>query len=199
MGKLLPLVIVLLFGSTLLWFGTDGFRAFTSEGARRVDIVSNPRQVPDIQLEDQNGQTFSMADLAGKTVLMTFFYARCTDVCPELQDHLHKVAEMLPPGRLGKDIVLLSVSFDPNYDDEQVLHEYALRFEAQAPTWRIARVADKEQLKQLLNRFGVVVIPVENGEFEHNDAIYIVNKEQKLTHIFDYTADRSIAEAALAS
>jgi protein SCO1/2 len=44
-----------------------------------------------------------------------------------------------------------------------------------------------------LDRFGVIVIPDEYGNFAHNSAFYLVNPEGRLIEVMDYTL---IEEAA---
>ena len=51
-------------GGALLWRGTDGFRALTSEAARRRAIAASPRAVPVVELEDQDGRPFTLAALS---------------------------------------------------------------------------------------------------------------------------------------
>ncbi len=39
-------------------------------------------QLPDVQLQDQDGHQFSLASLAGTPRLIGMFYSSCTDICP---------------------------------------------------------------------------------------------------------------------
>ena len=62
---------------TLLAVGTDGFRALTSEQARRNAIARAPRGLPDVALEDQSGRPFTLAAYRGRPVAVNFVYTRC--------------------------------------------------------------------------------------------------------------------------
>jgi len=48
-------------GGALLWRGTDGFRAFTTEQARRLAVATHPRALPAVALDDQDGRPFTLA------------------------------------------------------------------------------------------------------------------------------------------
>jgi len=179
-------VMVSLLGMVALWAGTDGFHAYTSEGALRYSIAKHPVRLPDVTLQDQNGNRFSLASLGGKHVLFTFFYARCGDVCPALETQFKRVIDGISESYKGKDIVFLSVSFDPEHDDPDTLKHVADYYQADGANWRIVTVPDREQLQTLLTVCNVVAIPNKQDGYEHNAAIYAMDREQKLTHIFDY-------------
>lgn len=68
MRSILSVSLVFIVGISLLWSGTDGFRAFTSEGARRLAVQNVPRELPQIQLEDQNGKAFTLQEMKGRLV-----------------------------------------------------------------------------------------------------------------------------------
>ena len=52
--------------------------------------------------------------------------------------------------------------------------------------WRMARIKDQEELQSLLDEFGVIVIPDEYGNFAHNSAFYLVDKQGTLLEVMDY-------------
>src|SRR6516165_5497530 len=60
------LVVVFVFGA-VLWEGTDGLRAFTAEGARRLSVTEQPRPVPAVRLNRSEG-TSEMARFVGTKV-----------------------------------------------------------------------------------------------------------------------------------
>lgn len=193
MRTLLATAAVVVVGITTLWFGTDGFRAFTAEGARRLAVQQQPRDVPVAQLQDQKGERFSLSDYEGKLVLVQFIYTRCPALCTVLGANFQSIQHALPAEALERKIRLLSISFDRR-DRIVELKDYARRYRADAHVWRVARLADEGQLRPLLEAFGVVVIPNTFGGFEHNAAIHLVDRHGRLAAIFDYDMPAAVSE-----
>lgn len=183
MRSVLAVLAVLLFGTASLWAGTDGFRAFTAESARRLAVREHPRALPDVLLQDAGGRDFRLRDYRGQRVLVEFIYTRCTTLCTVLGSSFQRVYRTAPE----RDVKLVSISFDPA-DTLTDLRDYARRYGADGRRWRVARVADPERLKALLRAAGVVVIPDGYGGFQHNAAIQMIDRRGRLARIFDENA-----------
>ena len=180
-------------------WATDGFRAFTAESARRVEVLRHPRPIPPLVFEDQQGRAFTLADFRGRQLALEFIYVRCDSVCRSLGAAFKQISDTLPAGALGRDIALLSISFDPLNDDVAALREWAARQGADGEHWRVARPRDPAQTAALLHAFGVVVIPDGLGGYEHNAAIHLLDRSGRLVRISDIEAPRDfIAAPALA-
>lgn len=192
-NNLISMIIVLLFGFGLFFIGTDGFSAYTAETARTNKLIEQQPKFPDVILEDSKAKEYSFSSFEGKYVMLTFIYTACSDVCPQLEKNLSQVYDAIPEKYVGEDIVFLSLSFDPTRDDPEVLDRYRQAFGSDGETWRMARINDEEELEALLNAFGVIVIPDENGHFAHNAAFYLVNPDGHLVDVMDY---EKIDEAA---
>ncbi|MBN8203673.1 SCO family protein [Bacillus sp. NTK034] len=186
-------LLILVFGVVLFYIGTDGFQAFTAETARINQLMDDKPQFPDVTLEDNNGRIFSFSEFEEKYVFITFLYTSCGTVCPELEVNMSEVYKRTPEEYIGNDIQFLSISFDPERDDPETLDTYRKAFGSDGETWRMARIPDQQELKSLLDGFGVVVIPDEYGNFAHNSAFYLVNPKGQLVEVMDYTL---IEEAA---
>ncbi|SHG22060.1 SCO family protein [Ornithinibacillus halophilus] len=189
----IAIIFVILFGFSLFFFGTDGFQAFTAESARTNKLIEEKPKFPEVILEDSNERTYPISEFEGKYIFITFMYTACTDVCPELEMNMLGVYKQIPEKYIGEDIVFLSISFDPERDDPATLTKYRGYFESDGETWRMARINDQEQLDELLEEFGVIVIPDEYGNFAHNSAFYLVDREGYLEDVMDY---KNIDEAA---
>jgi protein SCO1 len=195
----ISLLLVLLFGFVLFYVGTDGFRAFTAESARRYELTVSKPTLPPVTLEDSRGQTFSLNEFAkGKYLFLTFMYTSCTTVCPILEMNMAEVNHLIPSKYLGKDIVFLSISFDPARDDPKKLAEYSTRFKSDGESWRMARIKDQGELDKVLKKLGVIVIPDGNGNFTHNTAFYLIGKDGHLLKVMDFTKTNEAANTIAA-
>ncbi len=191
MRAAIALATVAALGAGVLWWGTDGLRAFTSEGARRLDIAAAPRLLSDAALYDQTGAQLHLADYRGAPIVLEFIYTTCPDICLSLGTAFEQLDRMLP-----RTARLLSVSFDPA-DDVERLDWFAGRYGAVAPRWRVAGIADTDMRTTLLRRAGVVVVPDGYGGFVHNAGLYLVDARGRLTAVFDLE-DVAGVQAALA-
>lgn len=186
MRNFILILVFSLIGAATLWAGTDGFHTYTFEGARRYAIEKQPRDLPDVVLQDQNGNQFALSSFQGKYILFTFFYIQCGDLCPVLEAQFKKVVAAIPESAKDKDITFLSISFDPEHDDSMALEHYAEELQVDGIHWQVVTIPDDKQLKEIMKVCGVVAIPNPQGGYEHNAAIYTADRQMRLTHIFDY-------------
>ena len=127
---------------------------------------------------------------------MDFIYTRCQTVCIALGNSFQSLQETLLKRGLQDQIGLLSISFDPEHDDAQALKRYQHRFRIDERVWQVLSLKDFKDRQNLLNTFGIMVIPAPLDEFEHNAAFHIVNKNY-LYQIIDINQAEKALEAAL--
>ena len=91
-----------------------------------TDIV-----LPDAVLLTQDGVEVSLKSdvVGGRIVVMDFVYTTCTTVCPVLSATFRQVQNKLGD-RLGGEVVMVSISVDPNRDTPARLKKYAERLGA---------------------------------------------------------------------
>src|SRR5699024_3295927 len=139
-------------------------------------------------LEDSKGRLYLIEDLQqDKYLFITFMYTNCATVCPQLERNMQEVYHKLPDTIIEEDIQFLSISFDTWNDDPSTLKKYRSYFDSDGETWRMARVNDDQELNLLLDQLGVIVIPDEYGNFQHNTAFYLINPDGNLIDVMDYT------------
>ena len=70
--------------------------------------------VPDFELTDQASRPVVLSTLKGKVVAVTFIYTRCPlpDYCPRMIANFRAVRDRFA-ARMDRDLVLLTISFDP--------------------------------------------------------------------------------------
>lgn len=187
--------VIAIAGLLVLSNATDGFRALTSEGARRLAVVSAPRPVPGTPLIDMNGQLIALRGEPGELILAEFIYTMCPTVCTALGESFALLQRQLASRGLSRRVRLVSVSFDLAHDDLPALREYAARYGADGRTWTIARPRDEAELRALLDAFGVIVIPDGVGGYVHNAGISLLDNKGQLRAIYDLGEEHSILAA----
>ncbi|WP_121615590.1 SCO family protein [Virgibacillus halodenitrificans] len=192
--NLIAIFLVILFGISLFYVGTDGFKAYTAETARTNKLMEEKPELPLVTLEDSNKRSYSFSEFEGKYVLMTFIYTSCTDVCLQLEVNAAEVYNSIPQKYIGEDIVFLSISFDPAIDTPDQLDKYRSYFKSDGETWRMARIPNQKELDTVLEELGVIVIPDGNGNFTHNSAFYLAGPDGKLLEVMDYKKTEEAAK-----
>ncbi len=82
------------------------------------------------QLTTRSGATLNLRDVIGDRIaVVDFIFTSCTTICPINSQILSVVQDALGP-RLGSDVVLVSISTDPETDSPERLAEFAARYGA---------------------------------------------------------------------
>jgi protein SCO1/2 len=186
MRTVAPVALACILGISALYAGTDGFQAFTSEQARRLAALRAPQAPPHVVLEDQDGRRFALSDFKGKVVLVDFVYTHCRSLCRVAGAQLGAILRKLESGGLQREVMIVTISFDPLRDTPQALRAHAVRLGADPAHWRLARPVDPAQLESLLQAFGIVAVPDGTGEFQHNGAVHVLARDGRLSAIYDY-------------
>lgn len=188
-------VALVLAGAALLAGATDGFRAFTSEAARRVAVHERPVMVPPVALETQTGDRINLAELRGKWLLVDFIYTRCQTLCLSLGSEFARMEDELAGPIASGRVRLLSVSFDPSNDSPRELAAYLERNRHRGTGWLAARPTDEAGLAELKRRFGVTVVPDGLGGYTHNAAIHFIDPQGRIVEILDFGAQQTLTQS----
>ena len=91
--------------------------------------------VPDFALIDQQRQRVTLAALSGKVVAVNFVYTRCAlpQFCLRMSNNFAALQKRFAR-ELGRELVLLTITFDPERDTPEALASYASRWQAN-PCW----------------------------------------------------------------
>ena len=179
-------LVLLAAGIGVLASATDGFRAFTTETARRIGVREHPRAVPPLPLQTADGARTSFAALRGRWLLVDFIYTRCETYCSVQGGEFARLQRQLAGPIASGKVALLSVSFDPAHDDPAALADYQHRGGGHGTGWIAARPVGQADLAALLHVFGVVAVPDGLGGFVHNAAIAVVDPDGRLVAILNW-------------
>ena len=141
---------------------------------------------PVTALVDQEGKPFSLADLRGQTIAVTFIFTRCPlpDFCPRMNLNFSEVERLLAlDKKLYGRTELLSVSFDPEHDTPEVLKAFRDPFLKGAPGvtpghWRFA-TGTLEHIKEFAGFFGLTYLKT-GEQFVHSLATAVISPDGKL-------------------
>jgi len=135
--------------------------------------------IPDFDLTDQSGATVRLSSLKGKVVAVTFIYTRCPlpDYCPRMVENFRAIRSRFAP-RMDRDLVLLTVSFDPKYDTPQRLAAYAAANRAGGPGWHFL-TGEPAKIERVCNAFGIQYW-AEEGLITHSLETAVIDRDGTL-------------------
>lgn len=145
---------------------------------------------PEFQLIDHLGGQLALRDLRGKLVALNFIYTRCpmSEVCPRLAASFATVQRQFSPS-MGKDLVLLSMTIDPQWDTSPVLAAYAKLWRAREGGWRFL-TGPPDAVRKAATSWGLVYWP-EDGAIVHTSRTALIGRDGKLLAMVEGSSYRT--------
>lgn len=129
-------------------------------------LLDPPSPAPPVELIDQYGNEFRLADHKGDVVVMFFGYTNCPDVCPATLAYYTQIKREL--GSLADRVEFVFVTVDPEYDTPERLQTFINRFDSSFyGLW-----GTPEQIDEIAAQYGVFY---EKVEAEDSPVGYWVN------------------------
>jgi protein SCO1/2 len=143
------------------------------------EMLKSGQMVSDFSLIDQTNRPVALSEFRGKVVAVTFIYTRCPlpDYCLRLSNNFATLQKRFA-NRMSQDLVLLSITFDPDHDQPDVLRKYAESFKANADSWHFL-TGSLGTVKQVSAMFGLNFWPDE-GLLTHSLHTAIIDRQGKL-------------------
>jgi protein SCO1 len=146
--------------------------------------------IPDFALIDQDGQRVTLSQFAEKVAAITFIYTRCPlpNFCFRMSNNFGVLHKRFAD-QMGKELVLLSVTFDPEHDRPDVLKDYARTWTAKSDGWYFL-TGPTPDVQKVCWEFGMNFWQDE-GLMTHSLRTIVVNRDGRIAVILDgneYTA-----------
>ena len=137
------------------------------------------QKVPDFTLIDQTRQTISLSQFAGKVVALNFVYTSCAlpNFCYRMANNFG-VLQRRFKDQMGRTLVLLTVTFDPQRDQPEVLAKYSQQWKADPATWRFLTGAVPD-VRRVTGMFGMDFFPDE-GLMNHSLHTVVIDRQGKM-------------------
>lgn len=129
--------------------------AGASDAKPNAAMLAVGQKVPGFTLIDQHKRPVTFSGFSGKVVAISFMYTRCSfpEFCLRMSNNLGLVGKRFSD-RLDKDLVLLTITFDPGNDSPEVLAKYAQTWKASAKGWYFL-TGPPEDVKRVCLMFGM--------------------------------------------
>lgn len=150
-------------------------------------VLSQPRQIENFKLTEDNGQSFTNANLKDHWSLIFFGFTRCPDLCPTTLSILNQAYQLMEKNHLTPMPRVVFISVDPEHDAaDGVIKKYLSSFN---PNF-IGATGNKAELDRLTQNLSVLYMKVTNKNdnehymIDHSGTVLLINPKGDLAAIF---------------
>lgn len=153
------------------------------------------KDAADGAIVDSSGKTMRLHDvIRGRITVLSFIYTRCAapKACPYAVGVLNQIYQFSATDPvLAKNLRLVSMSFDPEFDTPQRLATYAENFldEKSGCEWRFATTKSRGDLESILTGYGQAVDKREDprdpqGPLYHVLRLFLIDRAGRIRNIY---------------
>lgn len=159
-----------------------------SAGVFYLKVVrpGNAELPKDIVMETAFDEEYAFSELPKKARLVEFMYTNCPDVCPVTTLEMSKLRHSLEEeGVFGDKVEFLTITINPKHDTQEVLKDYASRFEVTSPEdgWVFLRGSD-EETKKVADALDFLYRDPGTGDMIHSSFTYFLDENNNLLEKF---------------
>lgn len=151
------------------------------------DLGDQAEKLGAFQLVERSGRKISETDFADRVCIVSFIFTRCQLSCPRITSVMKSLQARLE----GSEVLLVSLSVDPEYDTPEVLAKYARLFAADPERWWFLTGSRPLIYDLIQRRFKLSVMenpaPEADGKAEaiaHSDRLALVDRG-RVVGLFD--------------
>jgi protein SCO1 len=143
---------------------------------RAAHVLAVGAHVPDFTLIDQKSRPVTLSEFRGKVVALNFMYTTCQlpDFCLRIVNHFGVLQKRFAP-ELGRDLIFLTMTFDPIRDQPDVLDRYAAQWKPDPKTWHFL-TGPMPDVQRVLEMFGVSAFP-NDGLMDHSLHTVLIDRD----------------------
>jgi len=150
--------------------------------------------IPKFSFTNQSGREVSHRDYENKVFVTDFFFTTCPTICPVMSTQMSRLQTLLDKeGHLG-DVMLLSHSINPEYDQPDTLKAYAARMEADTTTWNFVTGAREDIYFQAKKGYFINALETDTaaGGYIHSDNFILVDRGMHIRGYYDGTSTKEV-------
>ena len=157
----------------------------SSESQREALKEGDP--APPFALTDQDRKKIALSDFSGRPRFLVFIYTHCKDLCPLiLQNRAHLEAEAEPS--IGKGIVFLAVTLDPQNDTPDVLKAFIKKIGVDTRDLHLLS-GPVPEVEKVLDEYEISVIQDGGGGqvMGHTSVGYAIDRDGIIKAIYNFS------------
>ena len=133
---------------------------------------------PEFTLTDFDGKKFSLAQLRGQVVALTFIFTSCADTCPLLTAKLVAIQRKLKP-ELTQKVFFAAITVDPERDTPEVLKRYAHAHRADPTRWAFL-TGSVDEITDVTRSYGIYNKKQTKGDVDHTFLTSLIDAQGTL-------------------
>lgn len=140
----------------------------------------------DVVMETAFDEEFAFDSMPKKARLIEFMYTNCPDVCPTTSLEMSKLKKQLEKeGVFGDEVEFVTITINPRDDTQEVLRNYASRFEVTSPDdgWVFLR-SSEENTEKVADALGFLYRDPGTGDIIHSSFTYFLDEDNNLLEKF---------------
>ncbi len=158
----------------------------------KTGTITPPREAPPLQLTDQYGQPFDLANETGKVVLLYFGYTTCPDACPTTLSDWMEVKRLL--GDKADKVEFVFVTIDPDRDTTDKMRQYLDFFDPEF----IGLSGTQDQITKIQQDYGIMAVREDQPDsavgylMNHTTSYWALDTDGKLRLVISHGTDPEI-------
>lgn len=177
----------------VFFLGNDSSAAPAIPQFDRVLVLKEPVSIQDVELSNQDGNSFSLGDLRGTVALVFFGFTNCPDVCPTTMARLQSfwaTTDFDPT-----DLAIVMISVDGDRDTPDRMREFLSRFSSDF----IGLTGDPAMIKKMAKQFRASFykgsVNAEDGSYTvaHTPQVFVVDAAGRLRAELYNASDEAVS------
>jgi protein SCO1 len=150
--------------------------------------------VPKFSFINQDSMEVHHGTLAGKPIIVEFFFCRCKSICPAITSQLARLQVLLAKDQLMDSVNILSHTVDPSHDTPEVMRAFAEARGADFTNWHFVTGAAADIYHQASQGYLVPAFPSDtaDGGFFHTDQLALIDRNYHIRGYYDGTSTREV-------
>lgn len=157
-------------------------------------------ETPDFALTNLDGRTVTRELLQGRVLVVNFIFTRCGGPCPLMTRQMRTLQQaLIAEGMIEEEdseVLLVSITVDPEHDTPEVLAQYAQLWEADTESWLFLTGPPDETLRIVREGFRVTAEREGSGmdhpDILHSTSFLLVDRNGWVRRIVSLTEDQFV-------
>lgn len=185
--KLVVYSSLIVVSAGLLWQCTTNDKPLPIFGERFFDGKDTVyHTIAPFALLDQDSVEITNENVKGKVYIADFFFTSCRTICPKMKIQMKRIYDAVEQ---MEDVVILSHTIDPEYDNVERLKKFADRIGIKSEKWHFL-TGNKDSIFNLAQTSYYATAMEDSAEpdgYIHSGAFLLVDRQGRLRGKYDGT------------